>query len=98
MRTCRIPAATYRLQFTSGFGFADALALIPYLHTLGITDLYASPFFRARRGSLHGYEVADHTNLNPEFGTEAELVTHAPTLSQHGKGSQMDGVPHPQGI
>jgi hypothetical protein len=31
MRTCRVPAATSRIQFTLGFGFADALALIPGL-------------------------------------------------------------------
>jgi len=27
MTTCRVPAATYRIQFPPGFGFADALAL-----------------------------------------------------------------------
>ena len=70
MTTCRVPAATYRIQFTPGFGFADALALIPYLHALGVSDLYASPFFRARQGSLHGYDVTDHSTVNPEFGTE----------------------------
>src|SRR4029453_11212152 len=57
MPTCRVPAATYRIQFTPGVGFADALAFIPYLHALGITDLYASPFFRARLGSLPDYDV-----------------------------------------
>jgi len=28
----RIPTALYRLQVTPDFGFADALALVPYLH------------------------------------------------------------------
>ncbi len=73
MTTCRIPVATYRLQATPDFGFADALPLMPYLHALGITDLYASPFFRARRGSLHGYDVTDHSSIDPELGTEADL-------------------------
>ena len=98
MTTCRVPAATYRIQFTPGFGFADALALIPYLHALGVSDLYASPFFRARRGSLHGYDVTDHTTINPEFGTEAELEALAHALTQHGMGLLMDVVPNHMGI
>src|SRR2546427_11269801 len=98
MTTCRLPAATYRIQFTPGFGFADALALIPYLHALGVSDLYASPFFRARRGSLHGYDVTDHTTINPEFGTEADLETLAHALTQHGMGLLMDVVPNHMGI
>ena len=98
MTTCRIPAATYRIQFTPGFGFADALALIPYLHALGITDLYASPFFRARQGSLHGYDVTDHSTINPEFGTEADLEALAHALTQYGMGLLMDVVPNHMGI
>jgi (1->4)-alpha-D-glucan 1-alpha-D-glucosylmutase len=50
MSPCRIPTATYRLQFTPDFGFADALSLVPYLHALGITDLYASPSSGRSRG------------------------------------------------
>ena len=39
MTTCQVPAATYRIQFTPGCGFADSLALILYLPALGMTDL-----------------------------------------------------------
>ena len=42
---------------------------MPYLHDLGITDFYASPFFKARRGSLHGYSVTNPMELNPELGS-----------------------------
>src|SRR5438034_11703843 len=98
MRTCRIPAATYRIQFTPGFGFADALALIPYLHALGITDLYASPFFRARQGSLHGYDVTEHSTINPALGTEADLETLAHALTQHDMRLLMDVVRTHMGI
>jgi (1->4)-alpha-D-glucan 1-alpha-D-glucosylmutase len=98
MTTCRIPVATYRLQFTPDFGFADALPLIPYLHALGITDLYASPLFRARRGSLRGYDVTDHSSINPELGTEADLEALAQALTQHGMGLLMDVVPNHMGI
>jgi (1->4)-alpha-D-glucan 1-alpha-D-glucosylmutase len=64
-----VPAATYRLQFHHGFRFIAAQALVPYLHDLGISDLYASPFFKARRRSLHGYSVTNPLEMNPELGS-----------------------------
>src|SRR5207342_2366926 len=63
-----IPIATYRLQLTPEFGFDDAAAIVPYLKTLGVSHLYASPFLKARAGSNHGYDVVDHNALNPELG------------------------------
>ncbi|HEX7622948.1 MAG TPA: hypothetical protein VF400_05200, partial [Anaeromyxobacteraceae bacterium] len=39
----RRPASTYRLQLTKEFGFERAAAIVPYLHALGVTDLYLSP-------------------------------------------------------
>jgi (1->4)-alpha-D-glucan 1-alpha-D-glucosylmutase len=98
MTVCRMPIATYRLQLTPNFGFADAQALVPYLHLLGITDLYTSPFCRARCGSSHGYDVTDHSTINPELGTEADLEALARTLQQHGMGLIMDIVPNHMGI
>ena len=44
------PESTYRLQFHAGFTFRDALAIVPYLHALGITHCYASPYLKARPG------------------------------------------------
>src|ERR1044071_5649160 len=63
------PESTYRLQFHAGFTFRDATAIVPYLHALGITHVYASPYFKARPGSTHGYDVIDHNAINPEVGT-----------------------------
>ena len=48
-----LPTATYRFQFHKGFTFNDACALVPYLDRLGISHVYASPFFRAAPGSMH---------------------------------------------
>lgn len=45
-----IPDETYRLQFNSQFTFRQATALIPYLHRLGISHCYASPYLKARPG------------------------------------------------
>ena len=69
----RIPSSTYRLQFNSQFTFNDALGLVDYLSDLGITDIYASPIFSARRGSIHGYDVVDPTRINPE--TEPKKIS-----------------------
>jgi len=41
-----VPLATYRLQLSARFGFAQAAAIVPYLKALGISHLYVSPFLR----------------------------------------------------
>jgi (1->4)-alpha-D-glucan 1-alpha-D-glucosylmutase len=65
----RIPEATYRLQFNPSFGFKEARKIIEYLSELGISSIYASPIFKPRKGSLHGYDIADPNKLNPELGS-----------------------------
>ncbi|OPY71673.1 MAG: Maltooligosyl trehalose synthase [Syntrophorhabdus sp. PtaU1.Bin050] len=90
----RIPVATYRLQFNKEFGFAQAKAIIGYLHNLGITDIYASPYFKARKGSLHGYDIIDHAMLNPEIGTEGEYDELIDELHRYGMGQVLDVVPN----
>jgi len=90
----RIPVSTYRLQFNQHLRFNDARALVPYLHDLGITDLYASPLLQARRGSSHGYDVADPSHLNPELGTDEEFDALVAELQRHGMGLILDIVPN----
>lgn len=90
----RIPSSTYRVQFNLNFRFADAEALVPYLHDLGISDLYASPRFKARRGSSHGYDVADPMRINSELGTEEEFDRLVARLHQYGMGLLLDIVPN----
>ena len=94
MTSLRIPAATYRLQFNRNFKFAAAEALVPYLHELGITDIYASPFFQARRGSLHGYSVTNPMELNPELGPPRAFDSLARALKNRGMGLLFDIVPN----
>lgn len=94
MTALRIPASTYRLQFHRRFRFDHAAALLPYLEALGITDLYASPVFQARRGSTHGYDVTDPTRLNVELGGEANFETLAKALQARGMGLLVDIVPN----
>lgn len=90
----RIPSSTYRVQFNLNFRFADAEALVPYLHHLGISDLYASPRFKARKGSSHGYDVADPMRINSELGTEEEFDRLVARLRQYGMGLLLDIVPN----
>ncbi|MGH9326007.1 MAG: malto-oligosyltrehalose synthase [Terriglobia bacterium] len=90
----RVPSATYRIQFHLGFRFADARELIPYLHELGISDLYASPGFKARRGSSHGYDVADPLLINSELGTEKEFDEMIERLKVYDMGLLLDIVPN----
>ncbi|HEX6156180.1 MAG TPA: malto-oligosyltrehalose synthase, partial [Burkholderiales bacterium] len=92
------PVATYRLQFHKGFGFRHAIKLVPYLASLGISHLYASPFLKARPGSTHGYDVIDHNAVNPEIGTERELNQLIALLKKHGMGMVLDLVPNHMGV
>jgi (1->4)-alpha-D-glucan 1-alpha-D-glucosylmutase len=94
----RLPEATYRLQFHVGFTFRDAIRLVPYLHDLGVTHCYASPYLKARPGSLHGYDIVDHKVLNPEIGTEEDYAAFVRALHDHGMGQVLDVVPNHMGI
>lgn len=94
----RGPRASYRLQFHKGFTFRDAERLVPYLDALGISDLYASPAFRANPGSTHGYDVVDYGELNPEIGNEADFEALVEALHRHDMGLILDFVPNHMGI
>jgi (1->4)-alpha-D-glucan 1-alpha-D-glucosylmutase len=93
-----IPIATYRLQLTASFDFDAAAAIVPYLKALGITHLYASPFMKARKGSTHGYDIVDHTQINPELGGDAGFERLSRALKQHDLGLILDFVPNHVGV
>ena len=94
----RIPVSSYRLQFHRGFRFADAGALLPYLDALGVTDCYSSPFLKASPGSTHGYDICDHTQFNPEVGSEEDYAAFAAALAARGMGHVVDFVPNHMGV
>ena len=93
-----VPTATYRLQLTADFSFDEAVMVVPYLKSLGITHVYASPFMKARKGSTHGYDIVDHTALNPELGGEAGFERLSAALKQHDLGLILDFVPNHVGV
>ncbi len=94
MPECSFPAATYRLQFNADFRFSDATALVDYLAKLGITDIYASPILKSRKGSMHGYDVTDPTQINPDIGTENDFELLQNELLEHGMRFILDIVPN----
>lgn len=90
----RVPSSTYRLQFNKDFRLRDADGVIGYLEALGVSDVYASPIFKARAGSSHGYDIVDHERLNPEVGTVEELAAALGMLKERGMGWVQDIVPN----
>jgi (1->4)-alpha-D-glucan 1-alpha-D-glucosylmutase len=90
----RVPSATYRIQFNADFTFEDARRIAPYLASLGITDIYASPILRARKGSAHGYDVVDATALNPELGSDDDFDALHQELQRRDLGFLLDIVPN----
>ena len=84
--------ATLRLQFHKGFTLEQAVPLVPYFASLGISHIYASPLLAARAGSMHGYDVVDPTRVNPELGGEPALRHLVSTLREHGMGLILDIV------
>ncbi|MBL8267749.1 malto-oligosyltrehalose synthase [Steroidobacter sp.] len=93
-----IPRATYRLQFNKEFTFSAAARIVPYLARLGISHVYASPILKARPGSMHGYDVVDHSQLNPELGSREDFDSFVQVLHEHGLGLIVDIVPNHLGV
>jgi len=98
MTTVRIPTATYRLQFNKNFTFRQAREIVTYLHHLGISDAYASPYFQAGAESLHGYDITDHNKLNAAIGWRKDFEAWVAELHAHGMGQIADFVPNHMGI
>ena len=92
------PRSTYRLQFHKDFTFADAEKIVPYLAKLGISHVYASPIQKARPGSTHGYDIVDHSTINPELGGEEDFTRFSDALHGAGLKLLLDIVPNHMGV
>ncbi|HWB33217.1 MAG TPA: malto-oligosyltrehalose synthase [Acidobacteriaceae bacterium] len=88
------PSSTYRLQLHAGFTFDDAAAVAAYLHRLGITHVYSSPYLQAAPGSKHGYDVVDPTRVNEELGGAPAHERFCDYLGKIGLGQVLDVVPN----
>ena len=98
LESAAVPGSTYRVQFHKGFTFEQACAALPYLHALGVTHLYSSPYLRARPGSTHGYDIVDHSAVNPEVGDAVQHARLCQALRRHGMGQMLDIVPNHMGV
>ncbi|MCB9799470.1 MAG: malto-oligosyltrehalose synthase [Candidatus Omnitrophica bacterium] len=92
------PISTYRLQFNQNFSFSKARTVVSYLNELGIHAVYASPYFQACPGSMHGYDVADFTRLNEEIGKDTDYENFCRTLKKYHMTQILDLVPNHMGI
>jgi len=90
----RVPLATYRLQFNAQFTFDDARRIAGYLARIGVSDVYASPILKARKGSTHGYDVVDANTLNPDLGSDDDFNALHEELQRNQLGLLLDIVPN----
>lgn len=88
------PSSTYRLQLTPSFGFDAAAAVVPYLADLGVSHVYCSPWLQAAPGSLHGYDVVDHSRVNAELGGPDAHARLVAAVRAAGLGMVLDIVPN----
>lgn len=94
----RVPTATYRLQLHSEFGFEAAAAIADYLHALGISHVYSSPYLQAAPGSKHGYDVVDPHRVNEELGGAEAHDSFCIELGRNDLGQVLDIVPNHMAI
>ncbi|AKU15672.1 malto-oligosyltrehalose synthase [Luteipulveratus mongoliensis] len=85
---------TYRLQLHAGFTFADAAEQVSYLADLGVSHLYLSPILQAVPGSMHGYDVVDHSRVNGELGGLDGFEALVERAHEHDLGVVVDVVPN----
>ncbi len=92
------PLSTYRIQLQPEFGFDDVASIAPYLHRLGVSHLYSSPYLQAAHGSTHGYDVIDHSRVNGELGGEEGHERMCAALGANDVGQVLDIVPNHMAI
>ncbi|WP_067780591.1 malto-oligosyltrehalose synthase [Actinomyces vulturis] len=90
----RTPVTMYRLQLNADFTCADAQKVLPYLTALGITDIYLSPVLQAAPGSMHGYDVVDHSRISESIGGRKALEALCDDAHKRGLGVVVDIVPN----
>jgi (1->4)-alpha-D-glucan 1-alpha-D-glucosylmutase len=92
------PVSTYRLQLGPDLKFADAAKLSGYLAELGITHAYLSPILGAGKGSTHGYDVVDHSKIDPQLGGARGFAALRKAFAAAGIGVVVDVVPNHMAI
>jgi (1->4)-alpha-D-glucan 1-alpha-D-glucosylmutase len=91
-------SSTYRLQVTQRFTLHDAAAVVGYLVKLGVGAIYLSPILKAIEGSAHGYDVVDHSVVDPARGGEEGLRAVSEACARAGLALVVDIVPNHMGV
>ena len=92
------PVSTYRLQVHGAFPLTAARDIVPYLHRLGVSAAYTSPYFAAAPGSTHGYDVSNHNEINAELGGAEAHAAFTDAVNAAGMLHVVDFVPNHMGI
>jgi (1->4)-alpha-D-glucan 1-alpha-D-glucosylmutase len=94
----RAPRSTYRLQIHEGFDLNAAAELTDYIAALGADWVYLSPILQAEKGSNHGYDVTDHSLVDPDRGGDAGLRAFSEAARKRDLGVLVDIVPNHVGV
>jgi glycosidase len=90
-------------DFFHGGDLQGIAAKLDYLRDLGVTSIWMTPIFRNRavqnygegarpKTGYHGYWVLDFSELDPHFGSKADLQNLITNAKQHGIGTILDVV------
>ena len=83
-------------QDDSGDGVGDLSGVrrrLPHLVELGVDALWLSPVFRSPMADF-GYDISDYTDIDPLFGTLADLDALVTAAHEHGLKVILDLVPN----
>ena len=88
------PSSTYRIQLNKHCTFRQVMEYVPTLSEMGISHVYLAPFLEARPGSVHGYDIVNHSRINPEVGSKEDLQQLSKLLHSYDMGIIADVVPN----
>lgn len=88
------PVSTYRVQLSPEYTLEDLNELVDYLDSFGISTVYSAPFFQARKGSSHGYDITNPFKLNKEIGRLDTFRMISKRLQQKNMSWLQDIVPN----
>ncbi|XVV10598.1 malto-oligosyltrehalose synthase [Actinoplanes sp. CA-131856] len=92
------PSGTYRVQVRPDFPLSATAELADYLADLGVSHLYTAPLLTSTPGSEHGYDVVDHSQVNPALGGWDGLKNLSQALKNAGLNLVVDIVPNHAGV
>lgn len=85
-------SSSKNIHFWDTFGgdLAGITSRLPYLRDLGITGIYMTPIFLS--GTNHKYNTFSYDTIDPDFGTEEDLVRLVDTAHELGIKVMLDAV------